>query len=269
LTRSDLICKDPLFEDSDSLSTQVPSTLDYLPHIQPICTHHYVGTNTLLFSTPKTPFSSTVPQTLFEIVDPPLRQSIHIRKSTELLDFAYSCYSSSFTFFLVYIHCLSKPSSYKESIHDPFLQQAMDDELSTLHKTDTWNLVPLPPSKSVDGYRWVYKIKTNSDEFIERYKARLVVKGYSQYYGMDYEEIFVLVVKMITIRTFIVIASVRRWHISQLDVKNAFLNGDLQEKFIWRPLLVFHMTLGMFVSSRKRYMVSNKHLVLGFRNFLL
>jgi histone deacetylase 1/2 len=56
----------------------------------------------------------------------------------------------------------------------------MDEELSVLHKTNTWNLVPLPSSKSVIGCRWVYKIQINSDGSIKRYKARLVVKGYSQ-----------------------------------------------------------------------------------------
>jgi hypothetical protein len=65
----------------------------------------------------------------------------------------------------------------------------MDEEPFALHKTNTWDLVSLPPSKSVVGYRWVYKIKTNSDRSIKQYKAMLVVKGYSQQYGMDYEEI--------------------------------------------------------------------------------
>jgi len=55
----------------------------------------------------------------------------------------------------------------------------MDEEFFSLHKTNTWDLVPLPPSKSVVGCRWVYKIKTNFDGFIKRYKARLVAKGYS------------------------------------------------------------------------------------------
>jgi len=163
-------------------------------------------------------------------VDPPPYQSIRIRKSTKLPDFAYSCYSSSFTSFLAYIHCLFEPSSYKEAILDPLWQQAIDEELSALHKTDIWDLVPLPSSKSIVGCRWVYKIKTNSDGSIERYKARLVAKGYSQQYGMDYEETFTPVAKMTIIHTLIAVASIRQWHISQLDVKNAFLNEDLQEE---------------------------------------
>jgi hypothetical protein len=59
----------------------------------------------------------------------------------------------------------------------------MDEELFALHKIDTWDLVPQPPSKSVVGCRWVYKIKTNSNRSIERYKARLVAKAYSQQYA--------------------------------------------------------------------------------------
>jgi hypothetical protein len=96
----------------------------------------------------------------------------------------------------------------------------MDEELST--GKNTWDFVHLPPGKNVVGYRWVYKIKTNFDGYIERYKARLVTKGYSQQYGIDYKEIFALVMKMTTIHTLILVALVRQWHISQLDVKNAF-----------------------------------------------
>jgi len=113
LTKTDLIHIDPFFEDSGN---------DTSPHVQSICTHNSAGIGTLLSSTTKAPFSSTTPQASSETVDPPPRQSIHIRKSIKLPDFAYSCYSSSFTSFLASIHCLFEPSSYKEAIFDPLWQ---------------------------------------------------------------------------------------------------------------------------------------------------
>jgi hypothetical protein len=96
-TTSDIIRINPFSEDSGN---------DTSPHVQSISTHNSAGTGTLLSGTPEAPFSSTAPQTSSEIVDPPPRQSIRIRKSTKLPDFVYSCYSSSFTSFLASIHCL-------------------------------------------------------------------------------------------------------------------------------------------------------------------
>jgi hypothetical protein len=137
LIRSDLIRIDIFSKDSNSLSSQVSSTSNTLPHVRLIHTNHSTSTDSLLSSISKAPFSSIVPQTLFEIMDPLLHQSIHICKSTKLPNFAYFCYSSSFTSFLAFIHCLSEPSFYKETILDPLWQQAMDEELSILHKIDT------------------------------------------------------------------------------------------------------------------------------------
>ena len=106
----------------------------------------------------------------------------------------------------------------------------MIEELYTLHKTDTKDLVPLPLNKSIIGSHWAYKIKIKSHGSIERYKARLVAKGFSQQYVMDYEEPNALIIKMTTIHTPIVVSFIREWHITQLGVKNAFLNDDLQER---------------------------------------
>jgi hypothetical protein len=99
LTKSDLIHIDLFSDNSDSLSSQGPSTSDTPSHVRQIYTHHYASTDTLLSSTPEALFSSTVSQASSEIVDPYLRQFICIYKSTKLPNFAYSCYSSSFTFF--------------------------------------------------------------------------------------------------------------------------------------------------------------------------
>ena len=88
-------------------------------------------------------------------------------------------------------------------------------------------MVDLPLSQSVVGCRWVYKIKTKADGSIERYKARLIAKGFTQEYGIDYEEIFTPVARLTSVRCLIAVATVHHWSLYQMDVKNAFLNGDL------------------------------------------
>ena len=86
----------------------------------------------------------------------------------------------------------------------------MDEKLYTLHKIDTQDLVPLPHNNSVVGCRWVYMIKINSDESIKRYKVKLVTKGYSQQYDMDYKKTFASIAKMTTICTLIAVAAVHQ-----------------------------------------------------------
>ncbi|MCO5602216.1 hypothetical protein L7F22_056344 [Adiantum nelumboides] len=102
--------------------------------------------------------------------------------------------------------------------------------MDALYGNETWNLVPLPKVKKPIGCRWVYKVKHDSDESVSRYKAILVAKGYAQTYGIDYEETFALVSKMVTVRSVIAVAAAKGWILHQMDVKNAFLHADLQEE---------------------------------------
>jgi hypothetical protein len=102
-------------------------------------------------------------------------------------------------------------------------------EIAALQATGTWSLVPLPSHKRPIGCKWVYKIKLKADGTVERYKARLVAKGYSQIKGVDYQETFAPVAKMVTVRVLLSVAALHGWHLHQLDVNNAFLNGDLDE----------------------------------------
>ena len=80
------------------------------------------------------------------------------------------------------------------------------------------------------GYKWVFTVKQNPKGEVDRYKARLVAKGYSQTYGIDYDETFAPMAKMGTVRTLISCAVSFGWPLHQLDVKNAFLHGTLEER---------------------------------------
>uniref|UniRef100_A0A2N9F7S6 Integrase catalytic domain-containing protein n=1 Tax=Fagus sylvatica TaxID=28930 RepID=A0A2N9F7S6_FAGSY len=151
----------------------------------------------------------------------PLRRSDRVRAPpAHLRD--YSCFSA--------VLSLHEPHTYREACTNPLWQQAMTEELQALEKTHTWDLVDLPHGKSAIGCKWVYKIKTKSDGSIERYKARLVAKGYAQEYGIDYEETFAPVARITSVRSLLAIAAVHQWPLFQMDVKNAFLNGDLTEE---------------------------------------
>ena len=111
----------------------------------------------------------------------------------------------------------------------------MKEEFDALSKNHTWDLVTLPPGKSVVSCKWIYKIKTRSDRSIERYKARLVAKSFTQEYEIDYEETFALVARISSVRALLTVAAASKWDIFQMDVKNAFLNGDLSEEVYMQP----------------------------------
>ena len=85
------------------------------------------------------------------------------------------------------------------------------------------------------GCKQIYKIKTRSDGSIKRYKTRLVTKGFTQKYGIDYEETFAPVARISSIRALLAIAAASKWDLFQMNVKNAFLNGDLSEDVYIQP----------------------------------
>lgn len=108
--------------------------------------------------------------------------------------------------------------------------RAMEDEMAALSKNETWTLVPLPMGRKPIKTKWVYDIKTDEKDSIVRYKARLVARGFTQQWGVDYIEVFSPVVRYSTVRFFLALVAHNNWKRVKLDVRSAFLNAELDEE---------------------------------------
>ena len=111
---------------------------------------------------------------------------------------------------------------------------AMDSEMRSLQDNDVWDLVELPPGRKTVGSKWVFKKKTGADGTVERFKARLVAQGFTQKYGMDYDETFCPVVRQESLRVLIALSVRSGLKLHQVDVTTAFLNGTLEEEVFMR-----------------------------------
>ena len=164
-----------------------------------------------------------------EVTKAKLRQSN--RQKNPIVRFGYNEYMAHHYAFMMKVAADQEPETYKEAAQDPRWIEAMREEMRALFDNDTWDLVPSSEIKKKPiGCRWVFKIKHNTDGTVNRFKARLVAKGYAQTHGIDYEETFAPVAKMTTVRTVIALAAAKGWHLHQMDVKNAFLQGELEEE---------------------------------------
>lgn len=123
-----------------------------------------------------------------------------------------------------------EPTTIEEAFQIEAWTAAAQQEFDALLKNQTWELVPLPADRKAIGCKWVFKVKRHADGSVERYKGRLVVKGYLQEAGIDFQETFNPVVKPTTIRVVLTLAVSFGWQLRQVDINNAFLNGDLTEE---------------------------------------
>ncbi|KAK9181573.1 hypothetical protein WN944_024711 [Citrus x changshan-huyou] len=126
-----------------------------------------------------------------------------------------------------------EPSTFHEALESSDValwMTAMQEEIEALHKNKTSELVPLPRGRKAIGNKWVYKIKRDGNDQVGRYRARLVVKGYAQKEGIDFNEIFSPVVRLTAVRVVFAMCATFDLHLEQLDVKTAFLHGELEDE---------------------------------------
>nr|GEU31861.1 hypothetical protein [Tanacetum cinerariifolium] len=128
---------------------------------------------------------------------------------------------------------LGEPANYKAALLDPESEKwlnVMNVEMQSMKDNKVWVLVELPPNGKTVGSKWLFKKKTDMDGVVHTYKARLMAKGYTQTPGINYEETFSPVADIRAVRILIAIAAYYDYEIWQMDVKNAFLNGYLNEE---------------------------------------
>ena len=134
-----------------------------------------------------------------------------------------------------FLSCLieNEHRTYREAVtstEGPLWKEAIKSEVDSILQNHTWELVDLPPGCKPLGSKWVFKRKMKPDGSIEKYKARLVIKGYRQREGLDYFDTYSPVTRINSIRMILAIAALRNLEVHQMDVKTAFLNGELDEE---------------------------------------
>lgn len=147
-----------------------------------------------------------------------------------------------------------EPKSYEEAViskDSKEWQDAMKSEYDSLMKNHTWILVEKPKDQKLIDNKWVFKVKRHPDESIERYKARVVARGFTQEHGIDYEETFSPVVRFTSIRIMLAIAAQNRFKVKQFDVATAFLYGELEEDVYMKQPIGFDDNSGRVCKLQK------------------
>lgn len=137
------------------------------------------------------------------------------------------------------IDSIKVPTTYKEAMESDEKNnwiEGMEDEIASLQENEVYQEVPRSQvNKKTVGSRWVFALKRKPDGEIDKFKARVVAKGYSQVYGVDYTETYCSVVQMVSFRLLLSYAAMIRLKIKQFDIKTAFLYGDLNEEIFMEP----------------------------------
>jgi hypothetical protein len=139
------------------------------------------------------------------------------------------------------LHVVSsdEPTSFIEAESSPSWRKAMMEEIDSIEENGTWSLIDLPPGRKPIGVKWVFKVKRDEHMAMSKHKARLVVMGYAQRHGNDYDEVFAPVARLDSVRLLITLTAHEGWEVHHMDVKLTFLNDDLQEEVYVEQLAGF------------------------------
>ena len=215
----------------------VPDTSSVIPATPPRPLQVYTrrpctDTGPLANSSPMAP-SSTTP-----VLPSPADLPIVIRKGTHsspnphpISNFlTYHRLSSSYSAFVSTLSFVSVPQTVDEALSHPDWKQAMVEEIAALHSSGTWDLITLSAGKTPVGCRWMYTVKIGLNGQVDSLKARLVAKRYTQVYGSDYYDTFSPIAKIASVCLLLSMTAMQSWPLYQLDIKNAFLHGNLVEE---------------------------------------
>jgi len=212
-----------ILEEEEEVPTVLAEGL-ILPANEPQSPVH----RSLIFNRKNTPESSSTPLSASSSEGPGrMRNLEELYDATQVIE-----YTTLFCFFAD-----NDPLIFNKAVTEEKWIDAMDEEIHTIEKNNTWKLTNLLENKKAICVKWVYKTKKNAKGEVQRYKTRLVAKAYKQREGIDYGEVFAPVAWLETIRLMISLAAQHRWKIYQLDVKSTFLNGFLEEEiYVEQPL---------------------------------
>ena len=125
---------------------------------------------------------------------------------------------------------IEEPNNYDQDEKEIDWKKAMQAEMDAIEKNRTWVLTDLPHGRKPIILKWVYKLKKNTEGEIVRYKAMIISRGYVQKKGIDFEEVFAPVRRLEIVRLLLALAAKNGWEVHHIDLKLAFLNGDLLEE---------------------------------------